>query len=139
MIRRPPRSTLFPYTTLFRSEQAIPEQFHPSTLRRQIRARSLKARQHNPALRLVLPLLVLVAHFTIFVGFEEDHLAQPFIGVNLRRQRRRVADFQRHETLPLWFEWRNVHDDPAPRIRRFAQANRQYVAGNTEIRSEERR
>src|SRR3712207_6888840 len=26
MIRRPPRSTLFPYTTLFRSEQALPAQ-----------------------------------------------------------------------------------------------------------------
>src|SRR5256885_10544689 len=25
MIRRPPRSTLFPYTTLFRSRQAMPE------------------------------------------------------------------------------------------------------------------
>src|SRR5437764_7808017 len=25
MIRRPPRSTLFPYTTLFRSKQIIPE------------------------------------------------------------------------------------------------------------------
>src|SRR3712207_7948140 len=25
MIRRPPRSTLFPYTTLFRSRQAVPE------------------------------------------------------------------------------------------------------------------
>src|SRR2546429_3115475 len=25
MIRRPPRSTLFPYTTLFRSPQALPE------------------------------------------------------------------------------------------------------------------
>src|SRR3712207_8402832 len=25
MIRRPPRSTLFPYTTLFRSELALPE------------------------------------------------------------------------------------------------------------------
>src|SRR2546428_6312998 len=24
MIRRPPRSTLFPYTTLFRSEQSVP-------------------------------------------------------------------------------------------------------------------
>src|SRR3712207_8430035 len=29
MIRRPPRSTLFPYTTLFRSE-AIPEAIRPS-------------------------------------------------------------------------------------------------------------
>src|SRR3712207_7143564 len=29
MIRRPPRSTLFPYTTLFRSEQAAPIQQEP--------------------------------------------------------------------------------------------------------------
>src|SRR5690242_20811828 len=28
MIRRPPRSTLFPYTTLFRSEQSKPEFVH---------------------------------------------------------------------------------------------------------------
>src|SRR3712207_7768433 len=27
MIRRPPRSTLFPYTTLFRSELVVPERF----------------------------------------------------------------------------------------------------------------
>src|SRR2546430_9535356 len=27
MIRRPPRSTLFPYTTLFRSDEALHEQF----------------------------------------------------------------------------------------------------------------
>src|SRR3712207_5179633 len=32
MIRRPPRSTLFPYTTLFRSEKA--EQFHKDTQQR---------------------------------------------------------------------------------------------------------
>src|SRR5256885_13290400 len=33
MIRRPPRSTLFPYTTLFRSETAkrIPTRKHPGT------------------------------------------------------------------------------------------------------------
>src|SRR3712207_7404943 len=29
MIRRPPRSTLFPYTTLFRSEEALPELREP--------------------------------------------------------------------------------------------------------------
>src|SRR5260370_35112604 len=28
MIRRPPRSTLFPYTTLFRSRQAVSDQQH---------------------------------------------------------------------------------------------------------------
>src|SRR2546421_9466765 len=31
MIRRPPRSTLFPYTTLFRSLTAIAEPFAPET------------------------------------------------------------------------------------------------------------
>src|SRR3712207_8441509 len=32
MIRRPPRSTLFPYTTLFRSQQAITDgEFEPFT------------------------------------------------------------------------------------------------------------
>src|SRR3712207_7728274 len=31
MIRRPPRSTLFPYTTLFRSRQATPERTGPQS------------------------------------------------------------------------------------------------------------
>src|ERR1700687_3430810 len=57
-------------------------------------ATRLQARQDDPALRLVLPLLVLVTHFTVFIGFEEDHLAQPFIRINLRGQRCRVAAFQ---------------------------------------------
>src|SRR5688572_31340636 len=30
MIRRPPRSTLFPYTTLFRSESEVHDEPHPS-------------------------------------------------------------------------------------------------------------
>src|SRR2546422_7723693 len=34
MIRRPPRSTLFPYTTLFRSAQSIGGQRHARELRR---------------------------------------------------------------------------------------------------------
>src|SRR2546426_1224297 len=34
MIRRPPRSTLFPYTTLFRSDRAVPA---PERLRRRSR------------------------------------------------------------------------------------------------------
>src|SRR2546430_13360624 len=31
MIRRPPRSTLFPYTTLFRSQKSIPSHRHVSS------------------------------------------------------------------------------------------------------------
>src|SRR2546422_6234481 len=34
MIRRPPRSTLFPYTTLFRSQQHAYERFTNRTLRK---------------------------------------------------------------------------------------------------------
>src|SRR3712207_7014203 len=33
MIRRPPRSTLFPYTTLFRSEPAVDHRPHPAQQR----------------------------------------------------------------------------------------------------------
>src|SRR3712207_8728026 len=35
MIRRPPRSTLFPYTTLFRSPVAFPRAVHPAERLRQ--------------------------------------------------------------------------------------------------------
>src|SRR5690242_21939222 len=34
MIRRPPRSTLFPYTTLFRSPRALPRRLHVPAHRR---------------------------------------------------------------------------------------------------------
>src|SRR2546430_10093924 len=34
MIRRPPRSTLFPYTTLFRSHRALPDRRHPPPVAR---------------------------------------------------------------------------------------------------------
>src|SRR2546422_8119009 len=43
MIRRPPRSTLFPYTTLFRSRQSYPVQ-----LRRLGRARLRRHLQRHP-------------------------------------------------------------------------------------------
>src|SRR2546427_8259835 len=36
MIRRPPRSTLFPYTTLFRSEAAIDQRIEHEVVRRRI-------------------------------------------------------------------------------------------------------
>src|SRR5256885_10637476 len=51
MIRRPPRSTLFPYTTLFRSDRSLPHRTPPSSGRhaddrpasRSARARALPA------------------------------------------------------------------------------------------------
>src|SRR5256885_8854997 len=47
MIRRPPRSTLFPYTTLFRSACSNP----PELPTRPLRAAFLQARSFSPARR----------------------------------------------------------------------------------------
>src|SRR2546425_9177294 len=44
MIRRPPRSTLFPYTTLFRSRRAARAQRDPQHRRREERAHSRESR-----------------------------------------------------------------------------------------------
>src|ERR1044071_10046645 len=49
MIRRPPRSTLFPYTTLFRSESNIAEQCNPFS-NYQTR-RSLRSEEHTSELQ----------------------------------------------------------------------------------------
>src|SRR5438132_14210968 len=45
MIRRPPRSTLFPYTTLFRSRQAPPREVRRSAHGRRHRACPRRARR----------------------------------------------------------------------------------------------
>src|SRR3989441_9370676 len=50
MIRRPPRSTLFPYTTLFRSAQALRTALHGGPLSREVgrpRRRRTHVRQHE--------------------------------------------------------------------------------------------
>src|SRR2546425_7978592 len=47
MIRRPPRSTLFPYTTLFRS-RGRPEYAHPVLLERRDTRRGRLGRGHHP-------------------------------------------------------------------------------------------
>src|SRR3712207_9240186 len=48
MIRRPPRSTLFPYTTLFRSDRAVAE----VGVRAEEHEQVGKARDHRPQVRL---------------------------------------------------------------------------------------
>src|SRR3712207_7572796 len=50
MIRRPPRSTLFPYTTLFRSRPAV-EAVEDELLLAGLQARALVADRQPPALR----------------------------------------------------------------------------------------
>src|SRR5258708_19972144 len=53
MIRRPPRSTLFPYTTLFRSHRHRPQQeaVHPALLHEQRQAADVREHGHVQAVR----------------------------------------------------------------------------------------
>src|SRR3712207_8107608 len=59
MIRRPPRSTLFPYTTLFRSKTTIAQLVLKRT--------AARAFQRKPE----------VPHRLLLVGRERDHVTQP--------------------------------------------------------------
>src|SRR5258707_9867403 len=45
MIRRPPRSTLFPYTTLFRSELVVPELQRRGLFRTEYKGNTLRERR----------------------------------------------------------------------------------------------
>src|SRR2546430_9578009 len=47
MIRRPPRSTLFPYTTLFRSEKLHPATVHARPLQYALRLALVRGRVHE--------------------------------------------------------------------------------------------
>src|SRR5215468_7762213 len=52
MIRRPPRSTLFPYTTLFRSRRpARPDRHPPSAIPTAAHARSTRSEEHTSELQ----------------------------------------------------------------------------------------
>src|SRR2546429_5845937 len=65
MIRRPPRSTLFPYTTLFRSQAGL--------LRDNLRYLGLML---VPAVVLALPMLVLFAQLDALYGRSEEHTSE---------------------------------------------------------------
>src|SRR3712207_8487104 len=47
MIRRPPRSTLFPYTTLFRSQRKEPQRQHDRKTPRALAAAGRPGEQHD--------------------------------------------------------------------------------------------
>src|SRR5256885_2661674 len=56
MIRRPPRSTLFPYTTLFRSLAAVQDAAHLRARRRDLFEEKRRARLHSFVAQLAGPL-----------------------------------------------------------------------------------
>src|SRR4051812_23144041 len=74
-----------------------------------------------------------VADFARLVALEEQELARAFVGVHLGGKRRGVREFERHMAFPAGLERGYVHDNPAPRIGRFAEADDEHVAGYAEI------
>ena len=84
-------------------------------------------------LPLVLPAAVFVRGLAHLIAFEEQHLRTAFARVDLGRQRRGVAEFERHIAFPFGLERRDVDDDPAPGVGTLAQADREHIARNAEV------
>src|SRR3712207_7151375 len=74
MIRRPPRSTLFPYTTLFRSELDFPADFRLSCLHGQHRA--LAAKEVLPAGSKRWTVDLYLSGNTSFAARSEEHTSE---------------------------------------------------------------
>src|ERR1035441_6675896 len=51
MIRRPPRSTLFPYTTLFRSDSTQPTDYNPDVTPKIQAAINIRSEEHTSELQ----------------------------------------------------------------------------------------
>src|SRR2546425_8390431 len=77
MIRRPPRSTLFPYTTLFRSHSGFARSWRNSVVRRRILLRPRPARAARPArpIQLVSPFRLRNTH-RAFGERSEEHTSE---------------------------------------------------------------
>src|SRR5256885_10201688 len=85
MIRRPPRSTLFPYTTLFRSQTALPKVFRGEARRHSAPMHRQPAHLHRPRLQrpfnlvavdvILAPRIFTVAHCSLS-GRSEEHTSE---------------------------------------------------------------
>src|SRR2546425_8147148 len=100
MIRRPPRSTLFPYTTLFRSPAAAPrpQWFFPSLRSSLCRSKSYARRAPQPE-RFVFPLSLRFPCFQLLrANRSEEHtselqsLAYLVCRLLLEKKKNRIGD-----------------------------------------------
>src|SRR5678815_4521776 len=85
-------------------------------------------RQRDALLPLVLAAAVLVGRLADFVRFEEQHLRDALVRIDLRGQRRGVGELERDVAFPLGLERRHVDDYSAPGVGRFTETYRQHVA-----------
>src|SRR6266496_3940154 len=102
MIRRPPRSTLFPYTTLFRSPHRAPRaaggiwECRSASFRR-------RSEEHTSELQsrrdLVCRLLLEKKKIAIEVTLFDKHWALPVLFRLLRSEKRCKAEIRPHSTL----------------------------------------
>ena len=79
------------------------------------------------------PFAVGVADLADLVGLEEEDLAEAFVGIDARGQRRGVGDFEGDEAFPLGLERGDVDDDAAAGVGGFADADGEDVAGDFEV------
>ena len=89
--------------------------------------------QGDAHLALVLAAAIFIAGFAHFVGFKEQHLRAAFASVNLGRQRRGVAELQRHIAFPFRLERGDVDDDAAAGVGALAQADGEHIARDAEV------
>src|SRR3989338_3805651 len=92
MIRRPPRSTLFPYTTLFRSIPSIQSIDRKLSSANFCHSRKLRSEEHTSELQsqfhLIFPLLLL--NFAMYFVFFNDTAPTEIYSLSL------------HDALPIY-------------------------------------
>src|SRR3954469_19378376 len=93
----------------------------------------LQPRKRHSLLALILPLLVLVRHQRPLFSLEEEDLSNAFIGVDFGRQWSGIRDLECDEAFPLGLEGRDVGDDAAAGVGRFADRDSDNVARYAEI------
>src|SRR5688572_25734855 len=93
----------------------------------------LQSWQRHPDLLLVLAALVPVGNLRLLFAPEEEHLRDPLVGIDLRRQGRGVRYLERHIAFPFRLKRRDVGDDATARVRRLADRDGQDVSRDTEV------
>src|SRR5204863_6999395 len=94
MIRRPPRSTLFPYTTLFRSTSCPPTSSSPSSTQSSTTSGSTRRRPDRKSTRL-----------------NSSHVEISYAVFCLKKKKKNSTNDKAHEPIP-----KQTYDLPLPRL-----------------------